>query len=136
LFLSILQPHSRDHRHCVDPFQEKCLRHICTEHQNHANGYHQSCSFFVLHFNPSINLLYNLGKDKLVMEIHSDMNVWLHLLTSTPYGNKWPHSRPGHFTPGVRSFRYPRASLFVSEKIKASCLCLESKPLYRFHVLL
>jgi len=64
------------------------------------------------------------------------MNVWLHLLTSTSYGNKWPHSRPGHFTPGVRSFRYPRAGLDVSEKIKASCLCLESKPLYRFHVLL
>jgi len=30
------------------------------------------------------------------------MNVWLHLLTSTPYGNKWPHSRPGHFTPRER----------------------------------
>jgi len=30
------------------------------------------------------------------------MTVWLHLLTSTPYGNKWPHARPGHFTPGVR----------------------------------
>jgi len=28
LFLPILQPQSRDHRHCRHPFQEKRLRHI------------------------------------------------------------------------------------------------------------
>jgi hypothetical protein len=64
------------------------------------------------------------------------VNVRLHLLSSTRYGNKWSQLYPGHFTPRVRSPRYPRAGLDVSEKIKVYCFCLESKPLYGFQVLL
>jgi hypothetical protein len=79
LFLPILQPHSRYHSHCLHPFQEKHLRHIAQSIKTMRTTIISPAAS--LCFISIIILLCNRGKDKVVMEIHSGMNVWLHLLT-------------------------------------------------------